>query len=43
MGCVGLTEADAKVLFEWAPIGTSIAIVEKKEEDTDKEDKEKEE
>ena len=38
MGCVGLTEADAKVLFEWAPIGTSIAIVEKKEEDKEKEE-----
>jgi lipoprotein-anchoring transpeptidase ErfK/SrfK len=38
MGCVGLTEADAKVLFEWAPIGTSIVIVEKKEEEKTEEE-----
>ena len=27
-GCVGLTEDDAKALFDWAPIGTSILIYE---------------
>ena len=27
-GCVGLTEDDAKELFDWAPLGTSILIYE---------------
>ncbi len=26
MGCVGLTDDNAKVLFEWAPMGTSITV-----------------
>ena len=25
-GCVGLTKEDAKILFEWAPIGTPIEV-----------------
>ena len=32
MGCVGLTEEDAKILFEWAPVGTVIAILDVAEE-----------
>ena len=27
MGCVGLTEDDARTLFEWAPMGTTIVII----------------
>jgi len=26
-GCVGLTDDDAKALFEWAPLGTPIVII----------------
>ena len=26
-GCVGLTEEDAKTLFEWAPVGTPIEVM----------------
>ena len=25
-GCVGLTDDDAKALFEWAPLGTLIVV-----------------
>lgn len=28
MGCVGLTEEDARAMFGWAPVGTRIVIVE---------------
>ena len=27
MGCVGLTDDNAKVLFEWAPMGTRIVVI----------------
>ncbi|MCK5648391.1 MAG: L,D-transpeptidase [Gammaproteobacteria bacterium] len=30
-GCVGLTDDDAKALFEWAPIGTPIVVISGKE------------
>jgi lipoprotein-anchoring transpeptidase ErfK/SrfK len=30
-GCIGLTDDDAKVLFEWAPIETQVVIIMKKE------------
>ena len=26
-GCVGLTDDNAKALFEWAPIGTSVIVI----------------
>ena len=26
-GCVGLTKEDAKILFEWAPVGTPIEVM----------------
>ena len=26
-GCVGLTDDDAKALFEWAPLGTPVVII----------------
>ncbi len=26
-GCVGLTDDDAKALFEWAPIGTPVVVI----------------
>ena len=31
-GCVGLTDDNAKALFEWAPIGTPVVIVTEAEE-----------
>ena len=27
MGCVGLTEDDARTLFEWTPVGTPVVIL----------------
>ena len=33
MGCVGLTEDDARMLFEWAPVGTTIAILDEATEE----------
>jgi len=33
MGCVGLTEDDARTLFEWAPIGTAIVILDEATEE----------
>ena len=32
MGCVGQTEEHAKTLFEWAPVGTKVAIIDEEEE-----------
>jgi lipoprotein-anchoring transpeptidase ErfK/SrfK len=32
-GCVGLNEEDAKTLFEWAPVGTPIAIIDVPKDD----------
>ena len=32
-GCVGLNEEDAKTLFEWAPVGTPVAIIDVPEDD----------
>jgi len=32
-GCVGLSEEDAKALFEWAPLGTRVDIVEEEPDD----------
>ena len=29
-GCVGLSREDAKILFDWAPVGTPIEVVEEK-------------
>jgi lipoprotein-anchoring transpeptidase ErfK/SrfK len=26
-GCVGLTDDDAKALFEWAPLGTPVVVI----------------
>ena len=33
MGCVGLTEDDARTLFEWASVGTAIVILDEATED----------
>ena len=33
MGCVGLTEDNAKTLFDWAPVGTTIAILDEATEE----------
>jgi lipoprotein-anchoring transpeptidase ErfK/SrfK len=33
MGCVGLTEDDARALFEWTPVGTPIAILDEATEE----------
>jgi len=33
MGCVCLTEDNAKVLFDWAPVGTTIAILDEATEE----------
>ncbi len=33
MGCVGLTDDEAEQLFDWAPIGTSVLIIEEEPED----------
>jgi lipoprotein-anchoring transpeptidase ErfK/SrfK len=33
MGCVGLTEDDARTLFEWAPVGTAIVILDEATEE----------
>jgi lipoprotein-anchoring transpeptidase ErfK/SrfK len=32
MGCVGLTEEKAKILFDWAPVGTTVAIIDEEAE-----------
>ena len=32
-GCVGLSEEDAKALFEWAPLSTRVDIVEEEPDD----------
>jgi lipoprotein-anchoring transpeptidase ErfK/SrfK len=37
-GCVGLTEEDAITLFEWAPVGTNVVIVDVQEEDDEQPD-----
>ncbi len=31
-GCVGLTDNNAKALFEWAPIGTPVVVINKEKE-----------
>ena len=31
-GCVGLTDDNAKALFEWAPIGTPVVVINKEKE-----------
>ena len=36
MGCVGLTEYDARELFEWAPIGTPIVILEGRDHENER-------
>lgn len=33
MGCVGLTEDDARTLFGWAPVGTPVVILDEATED----------
>jgi len=33
MGCVGLTRENAELMFEWAPMGTRIVIVEEEQEE----------
>lgn len=33
MGCVGLTDDNAKVLFEWAPMGTRIVVIRGEEDE----------
>ena len=33
MGCVGLTEDNARTLFDWAPVGTTIAILDEATEE----------
>ena len=33
MGCVGLTEDDARTLFEWASVGTAIVILDEATEE----------
>jgi lipoprotein-anchoring transpeptidase ErfK/SrfK len=33
MGCVGLTEGNAKTLFGWAPVGTPVVILDEATED----------
>ena len=30
-GCVGLTDDNAKALFDWAPIGTTVVVIREKE------------
>ena len=30
-GCVGLTDDNAKALFEWAPVGTPVVVITQKE------------
>lgn len=32
MGCVGLTEENAKTLFNWAPVGTTVAVIDEEAE-----------
>jgi lipoprotein-anchoring transpeptidase ErfK/SrfK len=34
-GCVGLTDDNAKVLFEWAPEGTPVVIVREESDETE--------
>jgi len=33
MGCVGLTRENAEIMFEWAPVGTRIVIVEDEQDE----------
>ena len=33
MGCVGLTEDNARTLFDWAPVGTPVVILDEATED----------
>ena len=33
MGCVGLTDDEAEQLFDWAPIGTAVLIIEEEPDD----------
>ena len=35
-GCVGLTEEDARKLFEWAPVGTPVVILEGQDHENEK-------
>ena len=34
MGCVGLTSEDARTMFEWAPMGTRIVVLQEETEDS---------
>ena len=36
MGCVGLTEDDARELFGWAPVGTTIVILEGRDHENER-------
>ena len=38
MGCVGLTTDDARTMFEWAPMGTRIVVLEEETEEVTEED-----
>jgi lipoprotein-anchoring transpeptidase ErfK/SrfK len=42
MGCVGLTDDNAKALFEWAPTGTRIVVIRGEDNDEAKTDAGKE-
>ncbi len=33
MGCVGLTTEDARTMFEWAPKGTRIVVLQEETEE----------
>ena len=33
MGCVGLTRENAEIMFEWAPMGTRIVVVEEEQDE----------
>jgi lipoprotein-anchoring transpeptidase ErfK/SrfK len=38
MGCVGLTTDDARTMFEWAPMGTRIVVLQEETEEVIEED-----
>jgi lipoprotein-anchoring transpeptidase ErfK/SrfK len=38
MGCVGLTTDDARTMFEWAPMGTRIVVLQEETEEVTEED-----
>jgi lipoprotein-anchoring transpeptidase ErfK/SrfK len=42
MGCVGLTTEDARKMFEWAPEGTRIVVLEEETEEITEEEPEEE-